>query len=291
MTWVRNPFFKSPSAVIVVGVEEASGSGTSGTNTDEDNNDVDVESGSDGGRELRTQSTHRDDEDEDHINRLQRPTDKMTGYQFFYVFILDGLGAMILSGGINFAIAYAMYTSVDTTSHQIRLFQLPNTLAGDAAVTIILQNIITWLIELVLVNRDLAKGTVAPIGFIPQPTVRLLRWFMFLDRNTESTTPGSFAHWFYFLVSQILRAFIVAVISFVLLWAPSVGILMTLGTKSGSDYVYERTWTPEVFKLILGGVLALLQTPLFALFWLLRAGWALRTNEVLVTPVQPVRLP
>ena len=34
------------------------------------------------------------------------PTTKMTTHQFFYVFILDGIGAMVLSGAINFAIAY-----------------------------------------------------------------------------------------------------------------------------------------------------------------------------------------
>lgn len=34
------------------------------------------------------------------------PTDRFTPHQFFYIFIIDGLGAFILSGGINFAIAY-----------------------------------------------------------------------------------------------------------------------------------------------------------------------------------------
>ena len=37
---------------------------------------------------------------------LRRPTDRLTAHQFFYLFILDGLGAMVLSGGINFALAY-----------------------------------------------------------------------------------------------------------------------------------------------------------------------------------------
>ncbi len=30
----------------------------------------------------------------------------MTGHQWFYIFVLDGLGAMALSGGVNFGIAY-----------------------------------------------------------------------------------------------------------------------------------------------------------------------------------------
>jgi len=34
------------------------------------------------------------------------PSDKWTTHQLFYVFFLHGFGAMVLSGGINFAIAY-----------------------------------------------------------------------------------------------------------------------------------------------------------------------------------------
>jgi hypothetical protein len=37
---------------------------------------------------------------------LLPPTTHMTGHQFFYIFIMDGIIAMILSGGINFAVAY-----------------------------------------------------------------------------------------------------------------------------------------------------------------------------------------
>ncbi len=180
-----------------------------------------------------------------------------------------------------------MYTTQDLTKSPIRLFQLPNTLAGDAAVTIIIQCIITWLIELVLANRDLARGGVAPVGFIRQPTDRFLRWFMFLDRQSEAAKPGSVSHWLSFLSSQVLRALIVAFVSFCLLWGPSVGILTTVGTRSGGDWVYEATWTPQIFKLILGGVLALLTTPPFALFWLVRAGWALQTNEAVGVVVPP----
>lgn len=175
-----------------------------------------------------------------------------------------------------------MYT---TTPQPIRLFQLPNTLAGDAAVTMILQSIITWLVELVLVNRDLARGGVAPVGFIRQPTWRAARWFLFLDRDGKAEAEGgevgsgTRAYWARFLASQVLRAMVVAVVAFVVLWGPAVGMLTAVGRRSGGDWDFEKTWTPQVFKLVLGGVLGLLQTPAFAAFWLVRAGWALRTNE------------
>ncbi|KAK3381501.1 hypothetical protein B0H63DRAFT_206485 [Podospora didyma] len=322
MRWIRNPFFTPPPAAasglpspLIPPPPAFPGSGggeTTTTNTDNDDSDLErgrgvaaavvtgqpaaaarsISSSSSSASTITIDNHRREDGDGGPaLVLLQRPTDTMTGHQFFYIFVLDGLGAMVLSGGINFAIAYAMYTIPPPTAAPIRLWQLPNTLAGDGAVTIIIQSIITWLVELVLVNRDLSKGVVAPIGFIPPPPLttrlsRAARWFLFLDRTTEAHEPGSAAHWAGFMFSQVVRAMVMAVLSFALLWGPSVGILMAFGTRSGGDWVYERTWTPQMYKLVLGGIQALLTTPLFALFWLVRAGWALRTHEVLVTPQQ-----
>lgn len=41
-----------------------------------------------------------------HIHEMRKPSEKFTPYQIFYIFVLDGLGAAIISGGVNFAIAY-----------------------------------------------------------------------------------------------------------------------------------------------------------------------------------------
>ncbi|KAM7199414.1 hypothetical protein V8F33_004441, partial [Rhypophila sp. PSN 637] len=250
------------------------------------------------------------------------PTTRLNAHQIFYIFMLDGLGAMILSGAINFAIAYAMYTSSSSSPAAgtnsvppILLFHLPNSLAGDAAVTIVLQTVITWLVEFLLVNRDLEKrggGGVRPVGFVKMPTTRRLkfvRWFCFLgdmhhqdqDRskkgNNSKTVQGSEQReeevsttlklpnwgggggWVSIIWSQIARALVVAVVMFLLLWGPCVGILMVLGRKdetigSRGDWVFERrVWLPQVFKLILGALLALLETPAFAFFWMVQAGW------------------
>lgn len=40
------------------------------------------------------------------------PSDSFTAHQLFYVFGIDGVGAMILSGGINFGIACGMFGSL-----------------------------------------------------------------------------------------------------------------------------------------------------------------------------------
>ncbi|KAK8070190.1 hypothetical protein PG994_006806 [Apiospora phragmitis] len=215
---------------------------------------------------------------------FQEPSTKLTGYQIFYIFGLDGVGAFILSGGINFAIAYAMYTTQHyTPSNMIRLFQLPNTLAGDMAVTIFIQCIITWLVELILVNRDLKSGGVQAIGFLPEPTSRLVRWYMFLDRTEDTHEVGGLKHWASFLASQVLRALISTVPCFVLLFGPSIGFLTLVGTPIPwgpvQDWTYATKWAPQVFKLLLGGVLSLLTGPAFAAFWLVRCGWALKKNE------------
>ncbi|KAH8904471.1 hypothetical protein BR93DRAFT_149187 [Coniochaeta sp. PMI_546] len=214
------------------------------------------------------------------LTHFKTPTKSLSGHQIFYIFVLDGIGAAILSGGINFAIAYAMYTTQDTAAHPIRLFQLPNTLAGDAGVTIIVQSLITWLIECGLVNRDLRTGGVSPIGFLPRPTRRrpYLRRLFLLDEFAAGASPTR-GNWLLFLVEQVARAMLTAVVGFVLLWPVGVGVLTAFGKKEGGDWVYEKTWTPQIFKLVLGAVWALLQTPVYAGFWLVREGWVLLGEE------------
>lgn len=174
-----------------------------------------------------------------------------------------------------------MYTMQDTTKNPIRLFQLPNTLAGDGAVTIIIQCILTWFVEMGLVSYDLSNRSVQPIGFIPEPSSPWLRWLFFLPSTppkSEETLPddepesgvGSVLS---SIVQQTLRGFMLAVVGFLLLWGPCIGILTVFGVRSGGDYLYQDRWTPQAFKGILGGVLALLTTPPMAAFWLIKAGW------------------
>ncbi|KAH9890302.1 hypothetical protein F4778DRAFT_380086 [Xylariomycetidae sp. FL2044] len=211
--------------------------------------------------------------------KFKVPSDKLTGHQIFYIFILDGIGAAILSGGINFGIAYAMYHQQDDLKKPVRLFRFPNTLAGDAALTVFIQILITWLIELNLVNMDLKKGGVQPIGFIREPRNRFMRWFMFLDRQKQTHEVRGFLHWISFLRSQVVRALLVAVACFPLMWGPSVGFLVLVGQKREDDWYYPSLWAPQVFKLVQGAVLGLLTTPPIVMFWLTRCGWALKQNE------------
>ncbi|KAI1211162.1 uncharacterized protein F4807DRAFT_27318 [Annulohypoxylon truncatum] len=261
MPWATNPLFKPPTVEATADVEAAAA-----------NSDPNPEQALEPSSSARHEIPSSDD-------GFKEPTEKFTAHQIFYIFILDGIGAMILSGGINFAIAYAMYATQDIATRPIRLWLFPNTLAGDAAVTIIVQCLITWHIELFLVNRDLRKGGVHPIGFIPEPKNRLVRWFMFLDRPEQTHEVRSIVHWLGFLRSQILRSLIMAVVFFPIIWGPSIGFLVLSGRWQGDDWYYDRVWAPQVFKLIQGAVLGLLTTPPMVIFWLTRCGWALKNNE------------
>ncbi|KAL6860794.1 hypothetical protein J3F83DRAFT_747564 [Trichoderma novae-zelandiae] len=209
-----------------------------------------------------------------------------TGHQLFYIFGVHGIGALIISGGINFAIAYAMYTTQNTDTKPIRLWQLPNTLAGDAAVTMIIQCIITWFVELFILRFDLGQRSVQPIGFIARPTNPLLRFFFFLPRDATTEAQNKPRPWSLIeVIQQALRGFSFAVVSFLLLWPIFVGALTAFGDKEGGDYYYHRKWLPQIFKLILGGVLGLLTTPWMAMFWLVKAGWEERKDVAVIAEV------
>ncbi|KAI1820690.1 hypothetical protein F4861DRAFT_49238 [Xylaria intraflava] len=217
----------------------------------------------------------------DDQQRLRPPSDHLTLHQFFYIFILDGIGAAAIAGGINFAIAYALYHDKGTQGSPIRLFQFPNTLAGDAAVTVFIQFLSTWLVEAVRVNLDLRKGAVQPIGFIPEPQWRFLRWYMFLDRQEQTDEVRSLMHWLRFIFSQLLRSLILVVVSFPFIFGACIGFLTLVGRRHGADWdwYFSATWAPEIFKLVQGAVLGLLFTPPMVCFWLVRCGWALRNME------------
>lgn len=75
------------------------------------------------------------------------------------------------------------YVSRKKGDEPVRLFKFPHTLAGDAALSILIQCVLTWFIMLWLVNRNLRSALVQPIGFLPEPHSRILRWFMFLDQS------------------------------------------------------------------------------------------------------------
>ncbi|KAK2053849.1 hypothetical protein LY76DRAFT_553276 [Colletotrichum caudatum] len=214
------------------------------------------------------------------LHKKQPAGGGLSGRQVFYIFGLDGIGAAVLSGGINFAIAHGMYSTQNVELHPIRLFQLPNTLAGDAAVTVLIQTAVTWFIELVLVEHDMRNGAVRPIDFVREPSRPLLRWLMLLDRNQAARSKSRAGS----LAGHAARIALIFVLSFLILWPASIGVLTAVGERRGGgdwDWYFKREWAPQVFKGVFGGLLALLTTPAMASFWLVREGWRLRRGGVI----------
>ncbi|WWD01238.1 hypothetical protein V866_008180 [Kwoniella sp. B9012] len=115
----------------------------------------------------------------------------LTNRQWFYLLVLQGVGAGIIDGGANFAVAYAMYHNQKV----IKMWVLSkNTLAGDLGVTPIIQCLASMLITSTLVHTDLHHHAVAPLPFVwphvehlPDPREIIGRWGKGKRRKAEET--------------------------------------------------------------------------------------------------------
>ncbi|KAK4232505.1 hypothetical protein QBC38DRAFT_494573 [Podospora fimiseda] len=198
------------------------------------------------------------------------PTPQITTHQLLYLLIISSLLPCIISSLINFSIAYFLYKPYS----QITLWAFPSTLAGDAAVTIVLTCISTWFIEYFLVRRDLSTGGIAPFGWIEEESIpggRFISWFLFLGEE------GLGKKWGEWLIGQFMRIAVLILGCMITIWPGTVGILMLVGERKEKDWIYKKeSWTPELFKLVLGGVLGAVVTPVMAGVWLVRGG--LRSN-------------
>ncbi|KAL1411071.1 hypothetical protein Q8F55_002018 [Vanrija albida] len=104
-----------------------------------------------------------------------------TRKQWFYLLFLQGFGAGIIDGGVNFAVAYAMYHN----QSNVRMWVFSdNTIAGDLGVTCIIQCLASMLITSTLVHTDLHHKAIQPLPFVyphvehlPDPRVLFDRIF------------------------------------------------------------------------------------------------------------------
>ncbi|KAK4134802.1 hypothetical protein BT67DRAFT_355942, partial [Trichocladium antarcticum] len=222
-----------------------------------------------------------------HLARVKTPTKHWTAYQLIYVFIINGIGSMVLAGGINFAIGYLLYATPrpppgpPPLSPPPFLFTPPVSLVVDAAFTTVLQSILTWCAMVLTVNLDLSRGRVAPLGFVGPASSRAARWFLFVDHYTRARGSAlccgcgarGAARSAAFVAANLGRALLVAVAAFAVLIVPAVGCLMAAGTRYGNDWVFLGRWDAPLFKMVWGGVLGLLLSPTIAFCWMARAGW------------------
>ncbi|KAF9962361.1 hypothetical protein BGZ65_009303, partial [Modicella reniformis] len=169
-----------------------------------------------------------------------------------YLVIMHWIGAMILDGGINFGLATAMYKN---TKHPVALWPLPNTLAGEAAVTIILQQTLTWFLDRLAVSGDLNKGMVAPLR-MPKNANGIVRWFVGLNHIEKPITLSDKIK--YTIRFHGSRIAVIILATFVLYWPITIGILSELKIHGiGKDYSDLggdfNIWPfPEIFKGVYG---------------------------------------
>ncbi|KAF9921735.1 hypothetical protein FBU30_008202 [Linnemannia zychae] len=190
-------------------------------------------------------------------------TDSLTTRHIAYLGLMHMLGAMVLDGIINFALATAMYKG---TKNPVMIWPLPNTLAGEAAVTIIIQTTLTWFLDRLAVAGDLNKGLVAPLR-MPQNVHPWIEWFVGLKELQEARTKQSrYGKDMLSRKEQILqqvkfhgkRIGVMIVVTFLVFWPLTIGVLTELRRKGiGKDFSQLggdfNVWPfPEIFKGIYG---------------------------------------
>lgn len=210
------------------------------------------------------------------------PVNGLTTRHIVYLVLMHMVGAMILDAGINFGIATAMYKN---NSHPVTLWPLPQTLAGDAGVTIIIQQLLTWILDRRAVLGDLKKGMVAPLR-MPQNAGRVLRWFVGLEEAAAGERCKTFKEKARFLVSFHGRRIAVIVLAtFVLYWPITIGILSGLRIHGvGADYSSRggdfNVWPlPQIYKGVYGAAVGL-TTPFMSYITLIYQGETQQLNAV-----------
>lgn len=230
------------------------------------------------------------------------------GFFLFYTFIFHGIGSAIITGGIEFAVAYGMYR-YPKNNDVVKMWGFPYTLAGDLVVTIFVQNIVTWFIEEIIVGGDwfhnntchcpfgkninkgpleiwleVRKDTVLPIDQIDEELIRQyknpislfgLNIKLLLFRNpkdkNDKTLIFNFKNLCIWIINKFIRAILISFSVFLIVWPVTLGIITTSAKYHvHHDYIYNNYPFPQVLKLIFGAVVAFICTPIMVVTIILR---------------------
>ncbi|KAG5934327.1 hypothetical protein E4U59_006297 [Claviceps monticola] len=203
---------------------------------------------------------------------MVKPSAEFNFGHFLYLLCRDAIPGMIVSAAVNMAISYVMYV-VANDGPTVCLFKLPKSLAGDAAMTIVIHCIITWFLKFHLVRNDLRHGIAQPIasgdGELLSEDVC---WLMFLSQETGEAVEPVRMNSVKWIARHLVRALAFASMVFLAFWPVSLVPLILLGDRDETDFSYHRIWVPQIFKTTLGGFLGLLTSPIISMIWLVRAG-------------------
>ncbi|KAF9931319.1 hypothetical protein FBU30_010458 [Linnemannia zychae] len=198
------------------------------------------------------------------MSAKKAPVTGLTARHILYLIVMHTIGAMILDSGINCGLATAMYKS---NKNPLKIWPLPNTIAGDVAVTIIIQQALTWILDRLAVRGDLKKGLVAPLR-MPSNANGVLRWFVGLEdyKNDKKSI----------ILFHFKRIVVFVVASFLLYWPITIGVIYGLknghvGTAGAGDGDFNLWPFPSVFKAVFAAFLGL-TTPFVSYVMLIFVG-------------------
>ena len=222
----------------------------------------------------------------------------------FYVFVMNGLGCMILAAAANFGVACAMYR---TTSMPITMWVLAkNTIAGDMGVTVLIQQAVTFIITSQLCHHDVRHGIPTltkpwpPMLHFPANASPNGSWLgtkmpstvreegfgpLYMGNGEGRSRFAQFVLWFLrtLCTGSERNAFLLRGLTFRQrverlvftglqgLWLAVLcfwwywPIAIAITAPLYDGRDMQGTWIPPIIKLIFGGVLGLLTNPIIAL--------------------------
>ncbi|KAI8817709.1 uncharacterized protein EV422DRAFT_540565 [Fimicolochytrium jonesii] len=193
----------------------------------------------------------------------------LTTRQTLYVLLMHSIGSGFLDAGINFAIAYAMYKNSPSF-----LWNFPNTLAGDAAVTVLVQGTLTWVLDGALTWKDVRAGTVRPIVEAGVEGWRLPQSGLgaWLTRpSLDLFGPGiSGRARVQRIVNAFIRGFVFSLLCLPLAWGLGIGLGCAFwpAMRHNEDVM---GWGPLIWKAVYTFFLGALTTPVTTLIAMAQA--------------------
>jgi hypothetical protein len=156
----------------------------------------------------------------------------------------------------------SQYTFVPLCSQNVRLFDHVcigrhnrhlvwlwkvnhNTLAGDAAVTIFVQTIITWLLDSAMVCNDVRTRAygVRPISMSPKAlNNKFLNWYISAEGMELLEPHITLKARLKCFVIGIIKAFLLCILVFFIWWPITVAILVGVGHSIGAGQYQYNHW-------------------------------------------------
>lgn len=130
------------------------------------------------------------------------------------------------------------------SDHTVRLWNInDNTLAGDAAVTIFVQLVVTWLIDTSLVCNDVRTRAlqIQPLALPSKLTNKFLLWYLSVEGMDLLDPSATCLVRLKRMIGAVIRALLLSMPVFFVWWPISVGIMAGVGQPIGqAEYAYNH---------------------------------------------------